>query len=75
MPVALTEEFSMLHIEVEQEEDGRWIAEIPILPGVLAYGDTRDKAIANVEALALRTLADRLENGEEIPSLGKFFAA
>ncbi len=65
----------MLQIAIEQENDGRWIAEIPILPGVLAYGDTREDAISKVEALALRALADRLENGEEVPSLGGLFAA
>ncbi len=65
----------MLRIDVEQENDGRWIAEIPILPGVLAYGDSREDAISKVEALALRALADRLENGEEVPSLGALFAA
>jgi predicted RNase H-like HicB family nuclease len=51
-------------VELEQEEDGRWIAEIPSLPGVLAYGLTRNDALRAVEALALRVLADRLEHGE-----------
>ena len=51
-------------IELEQETDGRWIAEVPELPGVLAYGSTQDEAIAHVEALALRVVADRLENDE-----------
>lgn len=54
----------MLKIELDREEDGRWIAEVEALPGVLAYGDTRDAAIANVEVLAFRVLADRLEHGE-----------
>jgi len=53
-----------LTIEIEQEEDGRWIAEVPDLPGSLAYGQTREEAIAHVKALPLRVLADRLENGE-----------
>jgi predicted RNase H-like HicB family nuclease len=57
----------MLRIESEQEEDGRWIAEVPSLPGVLAYGETKDKAGAKVKALALRVIADRLENGEQLP--------
>jgi predicted RNase H-like HicB family nuclease len=52
-------------IETEQEVDGRWIAEVRELSGVLAYGRTRDEAIARVEALGLRVLADRLENGDE----------
>lgn len=56
-----------LTLEVEQEEDGRWIAEVPELPSVLAYGDSRQQAIASAEALALRVLAERLENGEAIP--------
>jgi len=47
-------------IEIEQEEDGRWLTEVPALPGVMAYGQTRDEAIARVKALALRVLADRL---------------
>jgi predicted RNase H-like HicB family nuclease len=57
-------------IEVEREDDGRWIAEVPDLPGCLAYGDTRDHALASAKALALRVLADRLENGETDPNLG-----
>jgi predicted RNase H-like HicB family nuclease len=61
-------------IEVEQEEDGRWLAEIPELPGVLVYGQTRTEAIARVQALALRVLADRLEHGEPVPALGEVFA-
>jgi predicted RNase H-like HicB family nuclease len=51
-------------IELEREDDGRWIAEVPELPGVLAYGDTREHAFAAAEALALRVLADRIEHGE-----------
>ncbi len=51
-------------IEIEQEEDGRWIADIPELPGVMVYGDSREGAIARVKALALRVVADRLEHGE-----------
>jgi predicted RNase H-like HicB family nuclease len=47
-------------IEVEREKDGRWIAEVPELPGVLVYGRTRAQALAKVEALALRVIADRL---------------
>ena len=53
-----------LSIESEQEQDGRWIAEVPQLPGVLAYGATRDEALAKAQVLALRVLADRLEHGE-----------
>ena len=49
-----------LTLEVEQEEDGRWIAEVPELPGVLAYGHSREHAIARAEALALRVLAEGL---------------
>jgi predicted RNase H-like HicB family nuclease len=51
-------------IEIEQEEDGRWIAEVPDLPGVLAYGTSRADAIGRAQALALRVLADRIEHGE-----------
>jgi len=56
-------------VEVEQEEDGRWIAEVVELPGVLAYGATPDEARARVQALALRVVADRLEHGEAGPDL------
>jgi len=58
-----------LTVETEREEDGRWIAEVSDLPGVLAYGKTRDEAIARAEALALRVLADRLEHAEAGPDL------
>lgn len=65
---------STISIEVEQEEDGRWLAEVPELPGTLAYGMTREEAIARVQALALRVMADRLEHGEAVPDLGNVFA-
>jgi len=51
-------------IETEREDDGRWIAEVPELPGVMAYGATEDEAKRDVEILALRVLAERLETGE-----------
>jgi predicted RNase H-like HicB family nuclease len=54
-------------IELEQEEDGRWIAEVTDLPGVMAYGKTREQALGAAQALALRVLADRLEHGEAVP--------
>jgi len=50
-------------VETEREDDGRWIAEVAELPGVMKYGQTRDEAIAQVEALALRVMADRIEHG------------
>jgi predicted RNase H-like HicB family nuclease len=56
-------------IEFEREDDGRWLAEVIELPGVLAYGQTSDEAIAKAQALALRVLADRLENGDSAPEL------
>lgn len=55
------------HIALEQEDDGRWLGEITALPGVMAYGSTRDSALAAVQALALRVLADQLEHGEAAP--------
>ena len=58
-----------LTVEIDREDDGRWLAEVPDLPGVLAYGASRDEAVARVEALALRVLADRLEHGEAGPDL------
>ena len=55
-------------IDCEQEDDGRWIAEVPQLPGVLTYGATRDEAIVKAEALALRVIAERLEASEAKPT-------
>ncbi|MFZ2007723.1 MAG: type II toxin-antitoxin system HicB family antitoxin [Stellaceae bacterium] len=57
----------MLKIEIEQEEDGRWIGEVPELPGVLAYGTTETEARTKTTALALRVIADRIEHGELLP--------
>ena len=54
-------------IEHEREEDGRWVAEVPQLPGVLAYGSTAAEAMARAEVLALRVLAERLEHNEAEP--------
>ena len=56
----------MLTIEVEQEQDERWIAEIRELPGVMAYGDSPEEAMVKVQALAFRVVADRLEHGESV---------
>jgi predicted RNase H-like HicB family nuclease len=61
----------MLRIEFELEDDGRWIA----VPGVVAYGATREEARGKVEALALRTLADRIEHGESVPEVDHLFIA
>lgn len=58
---------SEFKIELEQEDDGRWIGKVPTLPGVMAYGSTRALALASVQALALRVMADRLEHGEALP--------
>ena len=60
----------MFTVEVELEEDGRWIAEVANLPGVQAYGQTRQEAVERVKALSLRVLADRLEHGEIAPDMG-----
>ena len=57
----------MLTIELEREEDGRWLGEVPELPGVLAYGVSRHEAEAKTTALALRVIADRLEHNEDVP--------
>ncbi len=56
-------------IEVEQEEDGRWIAEVLELAGAMTYGPTRDEAVGLAKALALRVMAERLEHGETSPDL------
>ncbi len=63
-----------LTVEIEQEDDGRWIAEVIDLPGVMAYGQTREEAVARAEALALRVLADRLDHGEALPGIDNVFA-
>ncbi len=63
-----------MKIEIEKEEDGRWLAEVPELPGVMCYGQTREEVIARVKALALRVLADRLEHGESVPEMPEVFS-
>jgi len=63
-----------LKIEIEQETDGRWLAEVPELSGVLAYGQSRQEAIDRIQALTLRVLADRLDHGEPVPHMDAVFA-
>ncbi len=63
-----------LRIEIAREEDGRWIAEVADLPGVMTHGTTRNDAVAKAKALALRVIADRLEHGEEVPESADMFA-
>ncbi len=63
-----------LQVETEREADGRWLAEVPELPGVMAYGTARAEAVARAEALALRVLADRLEHGEPVPEMSNVFS-
>jgi predicted RNase H-like HicB family nuclease len=58
-----------LKVDFEREEDGRWLAEIVDLPGVMVYGETRDQAAVRVQALALRVIADRLNHGEAAPEM------
>jgi len=60
-------------VEIEREDDGRWIAGVQDLPGVLAYGFTRARAVANAEDLALRVIAERLENEEDVPDMANLF--
>ena len=61
-------------VEIEQETDGRWIAEIPQIPGATAYGSTRHEAVSRAEALALRVLAERIEHGETSPEIEQVFS-
>lgn len=61
-----------LTLDCEREEDGRWLAEVPELPGVLAYGSTPEEAMAKAEVLALRVLAERIEEGEAGPQTIRF---
>jgi predicted RNase H-like HicB family nuclease len=69
MQPRIAEKLMNFTVEIELEEDGRWIAEVPDLSGVMTYGKTREEAVARVQALALRVLAERLENGEAAPDL------
>lgn len=62
-----------LVVETQREGPGRWIADVPLLPGTMAYGKTRKQAVARVQALALRVLADRIEHGEKIPAVARHF--
>lgn len=64
-----------LTIETEREEDGRYLAEVPALPGVMAYGATESEAVARVKGLTLRVLAERLERGEPTPEVAALFRA
>jgi predicted RNase H-like HicB family nuclease len=65
-----------IRVEVEREDDGRILASVPDLPGVMAYGETEDAAIRKVKTIALQVLADMIESGEEVPaSLNVLFAA
>ena len=65
----------MYAIELERETDGRWIAEVPDLPGVLAYGQSREEAVRRAQALTLRVLAERLEFDEPLPQNEAVFGA
>ena len=56
-----------LRVEIEREQDERWLADVPDLPGVMAYGKTREEAITNVKVLALRVIADEIAHGERPP--------
>jgi predicted RNase H-like HicB family nuclease len=67
MPTVSSPRGFSLAIEYHREDDGRWLADIPALPGVTAYGRSKAKATAAVQALALRLIADRLEHGETVP--------
>ena len=64
-----------LVVQVEREEDGRWIGEILGIPGALVYGQSREEALGRAQALALRVLADRFEHGEAVPDLSGLFDA
>ena len=64
----------MYRVETEQEADGRWIAEVPELPGVLVYGASREEAVRKAQALSLRVLAERLEHGESLPQVENVFS-
>ena len=63
-----------LRIEIDRESDGRWIADVPELPGVSCYGANQSEAIAKAKSLALRVIADRLEHGEDVPESAEMFS-
>lgn len=63
----------MYTVETEREDDGRWIAEVTDLPGVVAYGQTREEAVRRAQALSLHVLAERLEHGEPLPNVEAVF--
>ncbi len=65
---------SALTVEIELDDDGRWIGEVVDLSGVLAYASSREEAVAKAKALAFRVLADRIEHGEDIPEIRGVFA-
>ncbi len=69
-------EIQPLQVEIEREEDGRYLASVPQLPGVMAYGDSQESAIRKAKSIALQVLADMMESGEELPEpLRVLFAA
>ena len=75
MKIAMVE-IQPIRVEIEREEDGRILASVPDLPGVMAYGVTEGEAIRKVKAIALQVLADMIENGEDVPEpLKALFAA
>jgi predicted RNase H-like HicB family nuclease len=69
-------EIEPLRIQIEREADGRFLASVPDLPGVMAYAETKDAAVRKAKAIALQILADMIETGEEVPEpLKVLFAA
>ncbi|HLN00543.1 MAG TPA: type II toxin-antitoxin system HicB family antitoxin [Bryobacteraceae bacterium] len=69
-------EIEPLRVQIEREADGRFLASVPDLPGVMAYAETKDAAVRKVKAIALQILADMIESGEEVPEpLKVLFAA
>jgi predicted RNase H-like HicB family nuclease len=69
-------EIQPLQVEIEREEDGRYLASVPQLPGVMAYGDTQESALRKAKSIALQVLADMMEGGEDLPEpLRVLFAA
>jgi predicted RNase H-like HicB family nuclease len=74
--IDLMVEIQPLQVESEREEDGRYLASVPQLPGVMAYGDTQESALRKAKSIALQVLADMMESGEELPEpLRVLFAA
>ena len=63
-----------MQVEIEQEDDGRWIAEVPSIPGAMVYAPSKAEAVSKVQVLVLRLIADKVEHGEKVPQIAEVFS-